>query len=81
MAVRELRRELGWGLRETARRTGYSPTYLSQVERGEAPATEPLAERLAAASGRPLDDVCRRLRVVPRRVLESASARWLAGEA
>jgi transcriptional regulator with XRE-family HTH domain len=46
--LRELRRQRGEKLAETARRAGISPQYLSEVERGR---KEPSSEMIAAIAG------------------------------
>lgn len=50
--VRTLRTAAGYGLREFARKVDISPTYLSQVERGEVPPpAEPRVVTIAQALG------------------------------
>lgn len=70
----------GLGLREVARRSHVSATYLSRVERGELRPTWSLVERVAVALGCPADELARSVGVVPRHVVENASTAWLRGQ-
>lgn len=62
-----------------ARRTGYSPAYLSRIELGQNPPTYELAKAIAKAAGSDEAAVCRELGVVPYSVLSEARTAWLRG--
>lgn len=70
--IRERRTRLGMSLRTLAARAGFSPSFLSQVERGRASPSIASLERLAQALGTTLGEL---LRVTPAAVVTRAGER------
>ncbi|WP_436838684.1 helix-turn-helix domain-containing protein [Nocardia nova] len=77
--LRELRRECGETLAETAGRAGVSPQYLSEIERGRKEPSSEMIAALAGALGTSLGELTTQIAIRLRPVASPARAFPLAG--